>query len=39
MERSETATESKSANRLAYEHYLRTGQRLTVSEWSTRFEQ
>lgn len=30
--------ERKSANRLAFEHYLRTGQRLTAAEWRAREE-
>ena len=32
-------TESKSANRLAFEHYLRTGERLTSRQWRARYEQ
>lgn len=32
------AAERKSADRLAYEHHLRTGQRLTTSEWRERSE-
>lgn len=32
-------TESKSANRLAFEHYLRTGEHLTSQQWRARYEQ
>jgi hypothetical protein len=31
-------TGSKSAERLAFEHYLRTGQRLSAEAWSEKFE-
>jgi hypothetical protein len=30
--------ETKSAHRLAFDHYLRTGQRLTTAEWTARQE-
>lgn len=32
-------TEQKSADRLAFEHYLRTGERLTSRQWRSRYEQ
>ena len=37
--RQDPAKELKSANRLAFEYYLRTGQRLSSAEWAARFEQ
>jgi hypothetical protein len=34
----QSPSERKSADRLAFEHYLRTGQRLSVAEWRDRHE-
>ena len=36
MANTSNAIEQKSADRLAFEHYLRTGQRFTAAEWSER---